>query len=330
MAQKTYSQLSIAERDHICNLRIQGLTLSEIAKRLKRNKSTISRELKRNRAPIYDAYGAGSAQRRAEQRKHQAGHRPRLKNAMIRSYVKRKLRTGWSPEQIAGRLPQQLPGLRISHEAIYQYIYSPETRQVENLVPFLARSHKRRQLKGHRHTHRDSHIPERISILRRPEVVQQRCQLGHWESDTVIARHSKAALHVVVERKTRLTKITKLDGCTAQATRSALNRRLSHYPQAARRTITYDNGKENVQHTRVNQVLGTRSFFCEPFHSWEKGTVENTIGLIRRTFPKKTKFDTVSTTNVKKLERQLNNRPRKSLLFKTPNEVFMTSVALTH
>jgi IS30 family transposase len=161
-------------------------------------------------------------------------------------------------------------------------------------------------------------------------VVQQRRQLGHWESDTVIARHSKAALHVVVERKTRLTKITKVDGCTAQATRSALNRRLSHYPQAARRTITYDNGKENVQHTRVNQVLGTRSFFCEPFHSWEKGTVENTIGLIRRIFPKKTKFDSVTTSHVKKLERQLNNRPRKSLLFKTPNEVFRTSVALTH
>jgi IS30 family transposase len=330
MAQKTYSQLSLAERDHLSNLRNQGLTLNEIAKRLKRDKSTISRELSRNGAPINDAYGGGSANRRAEQRKRQAGCRPRLKHAKIRSYVKRKLRAGWSPEQIAGRLPQQLSGLRISHEAIYQYIYSPETRQIENLVPYLPRAHKRRQIKGHRHTHRDSHIPERISILRRPEVVQQRRQLGHWESDTVIARHSKAALHVVVERKTRLTKITKIDGCTAQATRSALNKRLSHYPQAARRTITYDNGKENVQHTRVNQVLGTRSFFCEPFHSWEKGTVENTIGLIRRTFPKKTKFDVVSTTHVKKLERQLNNRPRKSLLFKTPNEVFRTSVALAH
>ncbi len=328
MAQKTYSQLSLAERDHIANLRNQGLSMNEIAKRLKRNKSTISRELRRNGAPIYDAYGGGNAHRRSELRKHQAGCRPRLKDTKIRSYVKRKLRAGWSPEQIAGRLPQQLPGLRISHEAIYQYIYSPESRQVENLVPYLPRAHKRRQIKGHRHTHRDSHIPERISILHRPEMVQQRRQLGHWESDTVIARHSKAALHVVVERKTRLTKITKIDGCTAQATRSALNRRLSQYPKMARRTITYDNGKENVQHVQVNKVLGTRSFFCEPFHSWEKGTVENTIGLIRRVFPKKTKFDTVSINHIKKLERQLNNRPRKSLSFKTPNEVFRSSVAL--
>ena len=146
----------------------------------------------------------------------------------------------------------------------------------------------------------------------------------------MVARHCKTALHVVVERKTRLTKISKLNGCTARDTRSALNRRLSQYPQAARRTITYDNGKENVQHIQVNKDIGTRSFFCEPYHSWEKGTVENTIGLIRRVFPKKTKFDTISKKHIKKLERQLNNRPRKSLLFKTPNEVFKTSVALAH
>jgi transposase, IS30 family len=330
MAQQKYSQLSFAERDQLSNLRQQGCSLTTIAKRLKRDKSTISRELRRNRSLIYDAYGGGSAQRRAEERKRQAGRRPRLKHAKIRSYVKRKLRAGWSPEQIAGRLPQEFPGFHISHEAIYQYVYLPATRQAENLVPFLARAHKHRLLKGHRHTHRDPHIPERISILQRPNAVQQRRQLGHWESDTVVARQCKAALHVVVERKTRLTKITRLNGCTARATRSALNRRLSRYPQAARRTITYDNGKENVQHIQVNKVLGTRSFFCEPYHSWEKGTVENTIGLIRRVFPKKTKFDSVSIVHIKKLERQLNNRPRKSLSYKTPNEVFRTSVALAH
>ena len=304
--------------------------MNSIAKRLKRDKSTISREVRRNRSLIYDAYGGGSAQRRAEERKRQAGCRPRLKHAKIRYYVKRKLRVGWSPEQIAGRLPQVFRGFHISHEAIYQYVYLPATRQSENLVPFLARAHKRRLLKRHRHTHRDPHIPERISILERPNVVQQRRQLGHWESYTVVARHHKTALHVVVERKTRLTKISKLNGCTARDTRSALNRRLSQYPQAARRTITYDNGKENVQHIQVNKVLGTRSFFCEPYHSWENCTVENTIGLIRRVFPKKTKFYTISKEHIKILERQQNNRPRKSLLFKTPNEVFKTSVALAH
>lgn len=172
MAQKTYSQLTLVERDQLSTLRVQGHSLRAIAKRLGRDASTISRELRRNRALIYNAYGGGSAHRRAELRKREAGRRPRLKHAKIRSYVKRKLRAGWSPEQIAGRLPQQQPGLQISHEAIYQYIYSLTTRRVENLVPFLARAHKRRQLKGHRHTHREPHIPERISILHRPEVGQ--------------------------------------------------------------------------------------------------------------------------------------------------------------
>ena len=330
MAQQTYSQLSLVERDQLAVLRAQRLSLSAIAKRLGRNKSTISRELRRNRALIYNAYGGGSAHRRAQQRKHRAGRRPRLKHPTIRSYVKRKLKAGWSPEQIAGRLPNRYPGWHISYEAIYQYIYVLETRRTENLIPFLARAHKRRQIKGHRHTHREPHIPERISIRQRPAVVETRCQLGHWESDSVIARNSQAALNVTVERKTLLTKITKLPRCTARATRSAINRRLSHHPQAVRRTITYDNGKENVDHQHVNKVLGTRSFFCEPYHSWEKGTVENTIGLIRRVFPKKTKFDAISTARIKRLERKLNNRPRKSLNYQTPSEAFKASVALAH
>ena len=330
MAQTTYLQLSLVERDQLALLRAQHLSLGAIAKRLGRDKSTISRELRRNRALVYNAYGGGSAHRRAQQRKRRAGHRPRLKHPTIRGYMRRKLKAGWSPEQIAGRLPERFPALHISHEAIYQYIYLPQTRKTENLVPFLARAHKRRQIKGHRHTHRDPHIPERISIHERPMVVQQRQQLGHWESDGVIARNSTAALHVIVERKTLLTKITKLPRCTARATRAALNRRLSHYPQHARRTITYDNGKENVKHQRVNKVLGTKSFFCEPYHSWEKGTVENTIGLIRRVFPKKTKFDAISTAQIKHLERRLNNRPRKLLNYKTPSEAFKASVALAH
>jgi transposase, IS30 family len=330
MAHRTYSQLSLVERDQLALLRAQHLSLGAIAKRLGRDKSTISRELKRNRALVYNAYGGGSAHRRAQQRKRRAGRRPRLKHPRIRRYAVRKLKAGWSPEQIAGRLPERFPNSSISHEAIYQYIYLFETRQQENLIPYLARAHRRRQLKGHRHTHRDPHIPERISIQERPVVVAMRRQLGHWESDSVIARNSKAALHVMVERTTRLTKITKLPRCTARAMRSAINRRLSHHPQRARRTITYDNGKENVEHQQVNKVLGTKSFFCEPYHSWEKGTVENTIGLIRRDLPKKTKFDAISTARLKRLERKLNNRPRKSLNYKTPNEAFKASVALAH
>lgn len=328
MAHRTYSQLSLEERDRIAALRAQGVSIGEMARRLKRNKSTISRELHRNRAAVYCSYGAGTADRRAHQRKCLAAHRPRLKDARTRIYVHRKLRQGWSPEIIAGRLPMKHPGLSISHEAIYQYIYQPEVRRRENLVPHLVRAHKRRQIKGHRHTHCDSHIPGRISIRQRPAHVDTRKQFGHWESDAVQSRQSVSSLHVLVERKTRFIKISKLARRTARHTRTAITRTLSQYPAHARRSITYDNGSENVEHREVNRTLGTNSFFCEPFHSWEKATVENSIGLVRRVFPKKTNFDLVSSRDAKRLELKLNNRPRKVLQFRTALEVFRSCVAL--
>ena len=325
---RQYHQLSLDERDHIARYRAEGLSLCEIARRLKRNKGTISRELRRNKAPIYNVYGAGRAEAEARTRKQRAGQRPRLKNAKIRSYVTRRLRLHWTPEQIAGGLKKSHEDLSICVESIYRFIYDRKVRCQENFVPCLVRAHKRRYLRGHRHTHRDLHIPERISILVRPKVVEARRQLGHWESDTMIARNSRSALNVMVERTSRFTKIQKLTHRTAKNLRTAITRSLSQYPKAVRRTITYDNGQENVEHMIVNDVLGTRSFFCEPFHSWEKGTVENTIGIIRRTFPKKTNFDRVSATEIKLLERRMNNRPRKILNYQTPRQVFIRGVAL--
>jgi len=331
MAQKKrYHQLSFEERDRIAVYRAQGLSLGEIAKRLQRNKGTLSRELKRNGGRIYDAYGACIAEKRARDRKQKAGQRPRLKSTFIRSYVKRHLRKGWSPEQIVGSLRRQHPRMRLCVESVYRFIYDSRVRRQENFVPYLVRAHKRRVFRGHRRTHRDLHIPERISILERPVVVDRRHQFGHWESDTVIARGSQAALSVTVERVSLFTKIAKLPRRTAKHLRIALARSLSHYPQRARRTITYDNGQENVEHTLINKILGTRSYFCEPFHSWEKATVENTIGIIRRTYPKKTNFDDITKADIKRLERQMNSRPRKILNYRTPREVFNSRVALPH
>ena len=327
---RTYHQLSLEERDSIALFRSQGLSLCDIARRIHREKSTIGRELKRNQALLYNAYGAGSAHHRARLRKHNAGKRLRLKNARIRHYVQQHLRMEWSPEQIAGRLHQRSPQLSICVESIYRFIYDPMIRRQENFVPYLVRAHQRRQLRGHRHTHRELHIPDRICITQRPAIITSRRQFGHWESDAVIARSSRAALSVSVERTSRLTKIAKLPRRTARDVRLALTKRLSQYPNHARRSITYDNGQENVEHTVTNTVLKTRSFFCQPFHSWEKATVENTIGIIRRTYPKKTNFDAVSQTDIKRLERRLNNRPRKILHYKTPREVFNQRVALPH
>jgi len=331
MAQpQSYTQLTEEERDRIAALHSQGISVREISRRLKRDKSTISRELARNSSPIRKLYGACRAQSQAKERKRNAGQRPRLKNAFIRNYVKRHLRMAWTPEQIAGRLSVLYPQHSICIESIYRFIYDSDVRRQENFVPCLPRSHRVRNRRGQRKTHRKLHIPERTSILERPAIVQRRKQAGHWETDTLIARKSLAALLTTVERKSRYTKIAKLKRRTAQQVRITLNRALSQYKKNLRRTITYDNGPENVEHVLVNKRLGTRSYFCQPFHSWEKGTVENTIGIIRRTFPKKTDFDRVPASEVKRLERKLNNTPRKILHYSTPREVFKKLVALPH
>lgn len=330
MTTKCYVHLSSDERDQIAHLRAQGLSVNDVAAHLDRDRSTISRELRRNKSPVYNVYLAHRAQQRGEERMSAAHQRPRLKNAEIRCYVKEKLHLGWSPEQIAGRLAIDDPNLSISHEAIYQYLYDPCVRRAEDLVPYLARAHRKRQVKGHRHTHRSLHIPGRIAISERPRHLLTRKQFGHWETDAVISRQSVAALNVTVERKSRLTRITKMNQRSARSMHRALTRTLSEYPPHARRTITYDNGSENVEHQRTNTALGTRSYFCTPYHSWEKGTAENTAGLIRRVFPKRTNFDLVSARAVKLIEHHLNTRPRKCLYYQTPLEVFRKCVALKH
>lgn len=238
MALRQYVQLSLRERDRIAVYRAQECSLREIARRLGRDKGTISRELRRNRALIYDAYGGGNAHRRARARKRAAGRRPRLKSPRLQAYVQRHLQLGWSPEQIAGYLRKKRNGLCISHEAIYQYVYLPSIRRQENLVPYLARAHRRRQIKGHRHTHRDPHIPERISILQRPQQVPERSQFGHWERDSMETRKGRSGLSVLVERKSRFVKITKLPARTARYTSASVTRILARYPKGMRRSVT--------------------------------------------------------------------------------------------
>ena len=164
-----YKHLTADERDHICALRASE-SLGAIAKSLCRNKSTISRELKRNRSSVYNYYCSNQAQQRAKKRKQEAGKRDRLKNPDIRRYVIRKLKQDWTPELIAGKLPLDHPGLNISYEAIYQYIYDPKVRKKQDLVSCLPRAHRKRHRKGHTRKHRESHIPERVSIDQRPKI----------------------------------------------------------------------------------------------------------------------------------------------------------------
>lgn len=326
-----YTHLSCEERDKIAVLRARGYSHGSIARAIDRDKSTVFRELNRNRSPIYNVYLPHKADKRAKDRKCKASKRPRLKNHMIKRYVRTKLKLGWSPEQIAGRLSKEYSDLSISHEAIYQYVYDKETRKKMNLAIYLPRAHKRRKFFGQGHHHKNKlHIPRRTSINERPNYIEKRVQPGHWEIDTITSRQSKNALAVSLERSTRMVHIDKLTAKKSRKLVRSVTNRLERYPKRLRRTITYDNGSENVEHEMINSNLGTKSYFCNPFHSWEKGSVEHAIGLIRRFLPKKTDFAIIDHRQVRKIEYLLNNRPRKCLKFQTPREVLNSQgVALT-
>ena len=314
-----YTHLSSHERDLLAVLKSQGRSLRAIAGVLWRDPSTLSRELTRNTPPVYTGYYlAHKAQERADTRARASRQHARLKSL--------HLRRGWSPELIAGRLQRRHPPRAISHEAIYQWVYA----EARHLIPCLVRAHRIRKPRGYSRRHHTTHIPGRVSIRQRPSSVLARRRIGHWETDTAVSRQSLHALQVTVERKTRYTRLAQLPKKGAREMSVALTRRLSRYPKGLRRSITYDNGSENTEHRHTNQVLGTRSYFCEPFHSWERGTVENTIGLVRRFFPKRTDFATISKNRIHSVERWLNHRPRKCLGFQTPAEVFKSAgVALT-
>ena len=314
-----YQHLSKSERDRISFWKGQGVSMREMARRLSRSPATLSRELRRNNAPLYrNCYLAHRAQGRAEQRWQSRHRRSRLKSPALRHYVRQQLQAGWSPELIAGRLSGQSHRERISHEAIYQWIYA----EARELIGTLARSHRRRLRRGYSRKHRKAHIPGRVSIQKRPAHIATRRQVGHWEVDTAVSRKSKAALAVMVERKSRFAKVRRLPRRTARSLRVALTRSMARYPKDLRRSFTYDNGTENVEHLQVNQCLGSRSYFCLPMHSWEKGSVENRIGLIRRRYPKGTNFARLTVREIKQLESSLNRRPCKCLGFKTPAEAF--------
>jgi IS30 family transposase len=329
--ENTYTHLSCEERDKIAVLRARGCSYGFIARAIDRDKTTVYRELRRNQSPVYNVYLPHKADKRAKYRKSESGKRPRLKNRIIRRYVIAKLKLGWSPEQISGKLRKKYLERSISYEAIYQYIYDKETRKRVNLAVYLPRAHKKRKLFGQGHHHKNKiHIPRRVSINDRPQHITKRTQAGHWEADTVISRQSKKALAVSLERKSRMIHIDKLAAKKSHRLVKAITSRLNRYPKELRRTITYDNGSENVEHERINKILGTKSYFCNPFHSWEKGSIEHAIGLVRRFLPKKTDFAIINRHQIRKIENLINNRPRKCLNYQTPREVMKSlSVALT-
>ena len=321
---KTFQRLSMEDREHISIGLAQGKSYREIGKEINRSHTTIKREVDQNSAPINKGYYlASKAQERSSTRNRETHKRDRLKNKEILKYVQGKLIKGWSPELISGRISRFLPKQKIGYEAIYQYIYA----EAPELTKCLPRKHKVRKYWGYTRKHAKNHIPGRVGIDKRPSVINQRKRFGDWELDTAVSRASKSVLLVHVERKSRLIKISKLSRKTAKLVAKVTIRKFKKLPEKLRLSITYDNGTENTDHQKINAALKTKSFFCAPFHSWEKGTVENSIGLIRRYLPKKTDFSKVTFGQIRKIENALNNRPRKCLNFSTPNEIMSGAIA---
>ena len=300
----------------------------EIARALGRAKSTITRELRLNASPSYHCYLPHRAQERADRRRKEVSQRVRLKEERIRSYVVAKLQEHWSPEIIAGRIGLDHPGGSISHEAIYQYIYHPQTPNRQELILLLRCAHRRRKKKGLGRKERKTKIPNRIGIELRPPSVDTRREFGHWEGDALVSRRSAAALFSLVERKSRLLRLTKLPRKGASEMVQAVLARLGGLPPKARKTLTLDNGTENASHQEITQAIGLQCFFAHPYASWERGSNEQVNGLIRYYLPKGTDFGKITEAQLAEIESRLNHRPRKCLDFKLPLEVAATSGAL--
>ena len=321
----SYQHLSFAQRVKINTLRLQHLSSRDIALSIGRHHSTVSRELRRNHQghSQMSGYVPELAQSVSAARKATASQRLRLGSEAIREHVKEMLSIGWSPEQIAGSLPQYFENQAISHEAIYQFIY----KDFSEGIPLLARRHRQRYPRGKKRRGNPP-IKNRVDIDLRPAGINERSEFGHWESDSMACSSGRFAINVVIERVSRRVFIRKLQNKKAHTTQQAIVRSLLHVPPHARKSITYDNGSENYYHESVNHKLGMQSFFCKPYHSWEKGSVENANGLIRRYIPKKTNLDNVTQEELTRIEKLINNRPRKCLGFKTAAECF-ASLCLT-
>ena len=318
---KKYEQLKYEERVAIRYGLYKKMSIREISRMLGRSPSTISREIKRG-ITVNGTYFADSTERQIRQRKLNDKRKRKMDNPIIYDYVACRLRNKQSPAIIQKDIERDI-GLKIGKDAIYEYIYR---FKYDEWFKYLTRKKKYNYKKNK--GKKKMIIKNKINISERPEVANQRLEFGHFEADTIFScSGSKSALLVLVDRLTRKTHIKKLERKTASLTSSSIVVALSEYNILHIHSITYDNGCEFAGHEDVNKVLQCKSYFCNAYHSWEKGMVENINGLIRRFLPKGTNFDNITDEQIKKIENWINNRSMKILGWKSPNEIFK-SVAL--
>jgi IS30 family transposase len=327
-----YSHLTDADRDVIAQLLFSGMSKAAIARELGRDRSTISRELIRNRVRTgsqkyvrWQYLGSGASKLARQRRASAKEGLPRLLDSQrLLQYVKHGLKQRWSPEQISGRIRREHPndsGMRVSHQTIYQWLRDDKKRG-GNWYRWLRQS-KRKRRKKYGSSLRRYRIQNQTSIEQRPQIVDLRKRLGDWEGDTVEGKNHQGRLLTLVDRKSRYTLSLKLTSKYSHEVIAAVQRALKPLDADRRRTLTLDNGTEFTYFQRVVDRLKTKVYFAHPYSSWERGTNENTNGLLRQYFPKDTNFLKISHQQLAAAVKQLNNRPRKCLNWRTPSELFL-------
>lgn len=315
------SNLKLCDREKIefylrCK---QGIR--EIGRLVHRDHGVISREVRRNGGA--SDYDAKLAQKLADKRLAHNTKRKLDKDSSLKQYVVKQLREDWSPKVVAGRLkkhpPPELKGKRISHESIYQYIYTGEGRY-EQLYEHLRRGQPRRH-QLHTRTASKTTIAERKSIHLRPEEINDRSEPGHWETDSMICKKQREIISVQYERKIKLVRIHKLPNKTAPETRDALIKTIESLQPGAVKSMTFDNGTEGALHMTIRDNWNVDTYFCDPYCSWQKGGVENENGIIRYYIPKDANLSKLTDHDIYIIQEKLNDRPRESLDFRTPNEL---------
>jgi len=320
--------LSAAEREEISRGIALGWSCRAIARQLQRNVSTISRELRRH-ASSPCAYRAAAAHRRALRRARRARRRFKLRQPWLARYVRTALFAGWSPQQIAARLKRDYPedmSKRISHETIYAAIYIIPRGELRRTFLACLRQHRKVRRPRSRGTDRRGQIPNRTAIALRPPEVDTRQVPGHWEGDLLKGRANGSAVGTLVERTTRLVLLARMDGLDSDSVVRGFARKLGRVPQPLRKSLTYDQGREMARHEYLVSKLSLKTYFADPHSPWQRGSNENTNGLLRQYLPRSINLAALSQRELNFIAERLNNRPRQTLNWMTPNEAWVAQL----
>src|SRR3990167_2219615 len=320
----SYMRLSLRDREEISRGIWTSEKFSVIAERIGRPASTVSREVW-SKFKYSWCYTAEKSQAISEELKARGRPKKLDTHILLKEYVYSKLKLEWSPEEIAKRIKLDYPEdktMRISYETIYQHLYClPRGELKKELMRNLRHERKMRQPRAYAH-YRRQRIQDIISISERPKEVEKRIVPGHWEGDLIVGKNHQSAMGTLVERTTRLTLLVPLKAKDAFAVRTAFARSFTQIPKKFKKTLTYDRGMEMAEHKLFTKETKISVYFADPYSPWQRGTNENTNGLIRQYFPKGTDFNEVTIEAIKKAEDRLNTRPRKALGFHTPLEKF--------